>query len=72
MKKKYHIEFFTLDKPGYIEAVSVELNKELIKDDKTTFNIDLADHPLYPSLVQYVLNNPPDKFGSSKRPKEKS
>lgn len=68
MKAKYHIAFFTKDKPGYLEAISVVLDKELLADDGTKFKINLCEHPLYQHLVEYVLNNPPDKFGSKGRP----
>lgn len=57
--RTYHIAFDTKEVPGRIQATFVTLGTELIKDDGTTFHVNLSDDPLYPALVQYVKNNPP-------------
>lgn len=62
MKRKngseYAIDFNTREGPNQIEAVTVALNKRFMHKDETV-RVDLCDHPLYPKLVKYVLNNPP-------------
>lgn len=52
----YAIGFQTLA-AGYIKTVEVTL-QEGVMDTLDTARIDLADHPLYPVLQQYVLDNP--------------
>jgi hypothetical protein len=56
----YCISFETREMPGKIVAVRVQLDTIIMGlDDKV--RVDLADHPLYPKLVEYVLNNPLQK-----------
>lgn len=59
--RTYHISFNTSEMPGLIKAVAVTLNNDIIRDDKTLFNIALCDDPLYPDLVRYVKANPPPR-----------
>jgi hypothetical protein len=55
-KKTYSIEFATTT-TGILQSVNVTLEVGTLADDEIA-NIDLRDHPLYPSLQQYVLRNP--------------
>lgn len=53
----YCISFDTLDMPGKIKAVRVQLDTIIIAEtDKV--RVDLVDHPLYAKLEQYVRANP--------------
>lgn len=61
MSKVYHIDFNTKDMPGKILAVRVDLARELIRDEKQSFNIALCDDPNYPALERYVRLNPSKK-----------
>jgi hypothetical protein len=54
--KSYCISFDTLEMPGKIVAVSVELNT-IIMGSSDSVRVDLVDHPLYPKLEKYVLDN---------------
>ena len=54
---KYYIDFDTKDMPGHIVATTVEIKKEIIRDDKKPMNIALVDDPLYKKLARYVKNN---------------
>lgn len=54
---EYCIAFETKKDKGYIRAVKVKLYEDIL-DELETVRIDLADHPLYPKLVEYVRNNP--------------
>lgn len=54
--KEYHISFNTKDSAGYIKAVKVALSEDIVDLDESV-RIDLADHPLYPALQNYVLQN---------------
>ncbi|HRQ13075.1 MAG TPA: hypothetical protein PK205_07200 [Promineifilum sp.] len=58
MAKKYHISFDTKDMPGRIKTVTVQLGTGILRDMNERVRIDLADHPAYPELERYVLNNP--------------
>lgn len=51
------IQFSTKDSAGYIKAVKVTIEHEIVDLDETV-RIDLADHPLYGALQQYVKANP--------------
>jgi len=53
----YCIAFDTKDVPGKIRCVRVQLDTVIIGPDDAV-RVDLADHPLYPRLVSYVLANP--------------
>jgi hypothetical protein len=55
---KYHISFDTKSNPGKVEAVTVSLSLDTLVDDDRKVRIDLAEHPLYKDLQQYVLANP--------------
>lgn len=61
MKRKqglpYIVNASTGEVPGRISCVSVELDRILLGQDDR-MRVDLADHPLYPHLQEYVLNNP--------------
>jgi hypothetical protein len=54
----YCIAFDTKDVPGKIRCVRVQLDTVIIGPDDAV-RVDLTDHPLYPRLVDYVMNNPP-------------
>lgn len=56
----YCISFETKEMPGKIVAVSVALDKVIMRDIDTA-RVDLVDHPLYEKLEQYVLANPSAK-----------
>jgi len=53
----YHLNFDTLDMPGAITCVEIKIRKA-VKRDHDVMRVDLADHPLYPALQEYVLMNP--------------
>jgi hypothetical protein len=53
----YGISFDTQEMPGKVVAVSVALDK-LIMRQTDSVRVDLCDHPLYPHLQRYVLANP--------------
>ena len=55
----FHIAFDTKDTPGRLKVTTVSLRTEYVSDPKATFRVDLASHPLYPQLCQYVRDNPP-------------
>lgn len=57
MARRYSISFDTLEFPGRVRAVWVELGHWFMKP-KDVAHVDLADHPLYPELERYVLANP--------------
>lgn len=57
----YHIQFDTKDMKNKIRAVRVEIREDIINSkvfEGQTFNIGLADDPLYPALQRYVKGNP--------------
>ena len=55
----FHIAFDTKDTPGLLKCTVVSLRTEYVADEKRSFRVDLAAHPLYPALAEYVFNNPP-------------
>lgn len=63
MAKRYSISFDTQDmpghrgKPGRVRAVWVELGHWFM-GPRDVAHVDLAAHPLYPELEEYVLANP--------------
>ncbi|MBP6543219.1 MAG: hypothetical protein KA265_11555 [Piscinibacter sp.] len=50
------IAFDVLDS-GYVKAVKVTIEEDVM-DASDRARVDLADHPLYEKLQQYVKNNP--------------
>jgi hypothetical protein len=52
----YCVAFDTKEMPGKIVATRVRLDTVILGPDDAA-RIDLADHPLYPRLVSYVLAN---------------
>jgi hypothetical protein len=57
MKKRYGIAFDTKEFFPKIKVVTVKIGMELMgPEDK--MDIDLADHPDYHHLEDYVRNNP--------------
>lgn len=54
---EFHISFNTKGHAGYIKAVKVTITEDAL-DTTDEVRIDLADHPLYPALQQYVKANP--------------
>lgn len=64
-KGEYHISFDTRGTPGFIRAVKVTVEIDMIPDDsglpqdmQEKYRVDLADHPLYAELQRYVKANP--------------
>lgn len=55
---KYYISFNTKEMRPNIVAVSVDISRELIRDDHKKMRVDLCDSPLYKDLERYVLANP--------------
>ena len=53
----YCVAFDTKEMPGKIVATRVRLDTVILGPDDAA-RVDLADHPLYPRLVSYVLANP--------------
>lgn len=56
-KQTYHVAFDTKTRPGFVLAVKVTIETDVVMDDETV-NIGLADHPLYKDLQHYVKANP--------------
>lgn len=57
---EFHIQFDQAGISGYIKSVKVVIMEDIVDRDETV-RIDLRDHPLYPALFKYCLNNPPTK-----------
>lgn len=55
--KEYHISFSTKGHAGYIKSVKITIEEDIM-DEMDSVRIDLADHPLYKELQQYVKANP--------------
>lgn len=55
-KKTYHVAFDTKSRPGYVLAVKVTIETDVVLEDETV-QIDLVNHPLYKDLQAYVLAN---------------
>lgn len=58
MPEEYFIEFNTEINPGKLEGIRVRLDVVTIEDLEKDLHLDLFNHPLYSSLVEYVKNNP--------------
>ena len=56
--EEYFISFDTKSDPPNIDAVRVRLDYVKITDMNASMRIDLADHPLYMDLQNYVKANP--------------
>lgn len=54
---EYFVAFSTKGNDGYIKAVKVTIQEDIVLADETV-RIDLADDKLYPALQQYVKGNP--------------
>lgn len=54
----FHIAFNTDGHAGYIKAVKVTIEYDMLPATDEEFRIDLADHPLYKELQRYVRSNP--------------
>ena len=54
---EFHIEFNSAGKSGYLKSVKVVICEDVIDPDGE-YRIDLADHPLYKALQNYVRANP--------------
>lgn len=52
------IAFDARGQKGYLKATKVTIETDMLPADDTEHRIDLADHPLYKQLQQYVLANP--------------
>ena len=53
----FAIDFDTKSHKGYVTAVKVTLERDVVEMDETV-RVDLCNHPLYPHLVRYVQLNP--------------
>lgn len=63
---EYHIAFDTKSTPGFLRAVKVRIELDMLPDDQAApagdqerYNIALCDHPLYKMLRDYCVANPP-------------
>lgn len=56
----FHVSFDTKANPGFVRSVKITITEDLIMDDEVV-RIDLADHPLYLKLEEYVRSNPRGK-----------
>jgi len=57
---KYHIAFNTdSPAPGWLSSVKVVISRDVTKDQKAVFKINLCDDPLYADLYRYCMANPP-------------
>lgn len=65
INNSFYIEFDTKEYEPFLKAVRVQLDAEMIRDLNKQLPVNLSDHPLYPALVRYVLNNPIKKKESS-------
>ena len=54
---EFHIAFERSAKSGYVTTVKVTIEQGTMDVDESV-RIDLADHPLYLQLQQYVRSNP--------------
>lgn len=63
-KKEYHIAFDTNSTPGFIRAVKVTLETDMLPNDdflpkaeQQAYDISLPTHPLYPALRKLCIAN---------------
>lgn len=56
----FHISFNTKRLPGFIQTVKVTIENDVM-DNMDEVRVDLAAHPLYRELEEYVLANPTGK-----------
>ena len=57
VRDEYFIDFNTTQQPGKIQAVRVRIGLATIEKPDQKMRVDLADHPLYPELKEYVESN---------------
>lgn len=70
----YHIAFNTTATPGFLRALKVTIELDMLPDDagmpaaeQERYNVALADHPLYAELRRYCIANPgPQRSKGSK------
>lgn len=57
--REFFVSFNTIDTPtgSILKGVKVTIEEEVVMPTDTV-RIDLADHPLYPALAEYVKGNP--------------
>lgn len=67
-KGEYHIAFDTTSTPGYMRAVKITIETDMLPDDsampppeQARYDVSLCDHPLYPLLRRYCVANLPDR-----------
>lgn len=67
-RAEFHIAFDTRGTPGYLRAVKVTLEVDMLpidnkapKELQAKYRVDMRRHALYPELEQYVLANPSTK-----------
>lgn len=53
----FHVSFDTETYPGKLRAVQIVISNTIMGDEDVA-NLALCEHPLYPALVQYVMDNP--------------
>jgi hypothetical protein len=56
-RNTYGIAFDTERYPGYVHAVKITMSEDVMQDSDVC-NVNLADHPNYKLLQQYVKANP--------------
>lgn len=54
----FHVAFDTLSMPGCMVAVEVVLTQRIGRN-RDVFKLNLCEHPLYPALRRYCLDNEP-------------
>jgi hypothetical protein len=57
MTEEYFIDFDTKIEPGKIQAVRIRIDLVTITDMNKPLAVNLCEHPLYPELKRYVLEN---------------
>ncbi len=58
---KYCIDFDTKDMAPHIKCVTVEMGTHIMRNMDEEVRIDLAEHPDYWKLQEYVLSNPRER-----------
>ncbi len=56
-KNVFHIHFDSIGESGYMKGVKVTIEEDVLEEE-STYRLDLANHPLYKKLQQYVRANP--------------
>lgn len=63
-KGEYHISFDTRGTPGFMRAVKITIEVDMLPDDtagpgdlQAKYAVNLCDHPMYQHLRRYCLAN---------------